>query len=204
MAATSKKGKACIAYTFPSSWTVPRKSGVSLKYSPSRISTEAASKPTCVPTPAQQQYRCSPNNPFTSAVCVAGRRKSSPPESLFYLQGRIYGEKHLSPTYPIKELQQYSLTCATTPRYFTAFPYGECLQVFCLAYLCRFHWYRSLLFDVGLARLVSWVTALIRETCYFHVSCGFGLLWVFLVNPGISILKAVCSWYALWTALIQK
>lgn len=172
---------------FPSSWTVLRKSGVSLKYSASRISREEASELARVPTPAQQQHRCSPNNSFTSAVCIAGRGKSSPQELLFYLQGRIYGEKHLSPTYPIKELQQYSTKCVTTPRYLSAFPYGERLQVFCLAYLCRFRWYHSLLFDVDLARLVSWVTALLRETCYFHVGCGFGLLWEFLANPGTSI-----------------
>lgn len=85
MAVTRKKaGHAWLTLQLPSpsSWTVLRKSGVSLKCSASQVAREEAHELTCVPAPAEQQCRCSPNKPFASALCIAGRGNSSDPDWL--------------------------------------------------------------------------------------------------------------------------
>lgn len=162
-----------------------RKSETSLKCSASRTPTEA-SKPRCVPTPAQQQQRCSPNNPFASAMCTASKEKGFPWSLFFYLQGRIYGEKHWTPIYLPKELQWCTIPCAATHLYFTVFPYREWFQIIYLEYLCRFQWYHFLPSDASLAMLVNWVTALLKETCCPHADGVFKCPenpWQILTHP---------------------
>lgn len=122
----------------PSSWTVLRKSGASLKRSASHVPTEEAHEPTCMPAPAEQQCRCSPNKP--SAPCTAARGEGSNPGWLSRPRQDTLKSVWHQPTFP--------KSCSDAPQMCSHSSHPTAKH--------SAHWYHSLQTGIGLGMQISW------------------------------------------------
>lgn len=107
MAVTSKKSKGCMVYT-TASLLFQLNSAEQVRNKPEAFSfrhTNGSQRAYMCANTGTAAARVFSKHPLASAVWIAGRGKGSPRDLLFYLQGGIYREKHLTRNYLLKDLQ---------------------------------------------------------------------------------------------------